>query len=91
MERKPRPDVQKKTPEYTTEEERARGEDVKNSTKLDVLQRAEDKIQVVFDEDVLTVLQITLDDFKRKLSSQQMSSPSFYSMRMRRFHRGYGH
>lgn len=59
----------KKTPEYTTEEERARGEDVKNSTKLDVLQRAEDKIQVVFDEDVLTVLQITLDDFKRKLSS----------------------
>ena len=49
MERKPRPDVQKKTPEYTTEEERARGEDVKNSTKLDVLQRAEDKIQVVFD------------------------------------------
>lgn len=81
----------KKTPEYTTEEERARGEDVKNSTKLDVLQRAEDKIQVVFDEDVLTVLQITLDDFKRKLSSQQMSSPSFYSMRMQRFHRGYGH
>lgn len=68
MERKPRPDVQE-TPEYTTEEERARGEDVKNSTKLDVLQRAEDKIQVVFDEDVLTVLQITLDDFKRKLSS----------------------
>ena len=90
MERKPRPDVQE-TPENTTEEERARGEDVKNSTKLDVLQRAEDKIQVVFDEDVLTVLQITLDDFKRKLSSQQMSSPSFYSMRMRRFHRGYGH
>ena len=90
MERKPRPDVQE-TPEYTTEEERARGEDVKNSTKLDILQRAEDKIQVVFDEDVLTVLQITLDDFKRKLSSQQMSSPSFYSMRMRRFHRGYGH
>lgn len=90
MERKPRPDVQE-TPEYTTEEERARGEDVKNSTKLDVLQRAEDKIQVVFDEDVLTVLQITLDDFKRKLSSQQMYSPSFYSMRMRRFHRGYGH
>ena len=90
MERKPRLDVQE-TPEYTTEEERARGEDVKNSTKLDVLQRAEDKIQVVFDEDVLTVLQITLDDFKRKLSSQQMSSPSFYSMRMRRFHRGYGH
>lgn len=90
MKRKPRPDVQE-TPEYTTEEERARGEDVKNSTKLDVLQRAEDKIQVVFDEDVLTVLQITLDDFKRKLSSQQMSSPSFYSMRMRRFHRGYGH
>lgn len=90
MERKPGPDVQE-TPEYTTEEERARGEDVKNSTKLDVLQRAEDKIQVVFDEDVLTVLQITLDDFKRKLSSQQMSSPSFYSMRMRRFHRGYGH
>lgn len=90
MERKPRPDVQE-TPEYTTEEERARGEDVKNSTKLDVLQRAEDKIQVVFDEDVLTVLQIKLDDFKRKLSSQQMSSPSFYSMRMRRFHRGYGH
>lgn len=90
MERKPRPDVQE-TPEYTNEEERARGEDVKNSTKLDVLQRAEDKIQVVFDEDVLTVLQITLDDFKRKLSSQQMSSPSFYSMRMRRFHRGYGH
>lgn len=90
MERKPRPDVQE-TPKYTTEEERARGEDVKNSTKLDVLQRAEDKIQVVFDEDVLTVLQITLDDFKRKLSSQQMSSPSFYSMRMRRFHRGYGH
>lgn len=90
MERKPRPDVQE-TPEYTTEEERARGEDVNNSTKLDVLQRAEDKIQVVFDEDVLTVLQITLDDFKRKLSSQQMSSPSFYSMRMRRFHRGYGH
>ena len=90
MERKPRPDVQE-TPEYTTEEERARGEDVKNSTKLDVLQRAEDKIQVVFDQDVLTVLQITLDDFKRKLSSQQMSSPSFYSMRMRRFHRGYGH
>ena len=51
MERKPRPDVQE-TPEYTTEEQRARGEDVKNSTKLDVLQRAEDKIQVVFDEDV---------------------------------------
>ena len=39
MERKPRPDVQE-TPEYTTEEERPRGEDVKNSTKLDVLQRA---------------------------------------------------
>lgn len=54
MERKPRLDVQE-TPEYTT--------------KLDVLQRAEDKIQVVFDEDVLTMLQITLDDFKRKLSS----------------------
>lgn len=51
MEGKSRPDVQE-TPNYTTEEQRARGEDVKNSTKLDVLQRAEDKIQVVFDEDV---------------------------------------
>ena len=54
---------------YTTEEDRIQGEDINNATKSDILERAEEKINLLSDEDIKDVLQNKMNELKRKQSS----------------------
>lgn len=65
---KARPDV-KITTVYTTVEERVQGEDITSQSKAEILQRAEDKINLLIDGDAKDVLQSKLNELKRKQSS----------------------
>ena len=68
MQGKPRTDV-RVTTVYTTEEDRIQGEDINNATKSEILERGEEKINLVSDEDIKDVLQNKMNELKRKQSS----------------------
>ena len=65
---KPRADV-KITTVYTTAEERIQGEDITNQSKAEILQRAQDKINLLTDDDTKDVLQSKFNELKRRQSS----------------------
>jgi len=65
---KPRTDV-RVTTVYATEEDRIQVEDINNATKSEILERAEEKINLVSDEDIKDVLQNKMNELKRKQSS----------------------
>lgn len=76
--RKPRTDV-RVTTVYTTEEDRIQGEDINNATKSEIRERAEEKINLVSDEDIKDVLQNKMNELKRKQSSLKKEVPlSFF-------------
>ena len=54
---------------YTTEEDRIQGEDINNATKSEILEGAEEKINLLSDEDIKDVLQNKMNELKRKQSS----------------------
>ena len=68
MQGKPRTDV-RVTTVYTTKEDRIQGEDINNATKSEILERGEEKINLVSDEDIKDVLQNKMNELKRKQSS----------------------
>ena len=68
MQGKPRTDV-RVTTVYTTKEDRIQGEDINNATKSEIRERAEEKINLLSDEDIKDVLQNKMNELKRKQSS----------------------
>lgn len=61
-----RPDVSVQTL-FVTAEERAVAEDIKNSTKDEILRRISDKIQQISDEEIREPLSQKLDHFRRNI------------------------
>ena len=54
---------------YTTEEDRIQGEYITNATKSEILERAEEKINLASDEDIKDVLQNKMNELNKKQSS----------------------
>ena len=59
----------------TTKEDQIQGEDINKDTKSEVLERAEEKINLVSDEDIKHVLQNKMNELKRKQSSSKKEGP----------------
>ena len=65
-----RPDVSVKTL-YVTAEERAVAEDIKNSTKDEILWRMSDKIEQISDEEIREPLSQKLEHFRRNINKSK--------------------
>ena len=67
---------------YTTEEDRIQGEDITNATKSEILERAEEKINLESDEDIKDVLQNKMNELNKKQSSwkKEVLLPFFYEV-----------
>ena len=59
----------------TTKEDQIQGEELNNDTKSEVLERGEEKINLVSDEDIKHVLQNKMNELKRKQSSLKKRRP----------------
>lgn len=60
---KPRTDV-RVTNVYTTEEDRIQREGINNATKSEILERAEEKINLLSDEDIKDLLQNKMNNLR---------------------------
>ena len=67
---------------YTTEEDRIQGEYITNATKSEILERAEEKINLASDEDIKDVLQNKMNELNKKQSSwkKEVLLPFFYEV-----------